>query len=102
MFRRDAWEFVGGHDESLENAEDYDLFLRLSEVGPITHLREILYSYRQLPGSASSDSTLLDRNTIDVVERAIERIGYSSQVFVATPNVNNSRQISLFPMMMKD
>ena len=102
MFRRDAWEFVGGHDESLENAEDYDLFLRLSEVGPITHLREILYSYRQLPGSASSDSSLLDRNTIDVVERAIERIGFANQVFVATPNINNSRQISLFPMMMKD
>lgn len=102
MFRRDAWEFVGGHDESLKNAEDYDLFLRLSEVGSITHLREILYSYRQLPGSASSDSTLLDRNTVDVVERAIERMGLSNQIFVATPNAKNSRQISLYPIMMKD
>ena len=102
MFRRDAWELVGGHDESLENAEDYDLFLRLSEVGQITHLREILYSYRQLPGSASSDSSLLDKNTIDVIERAIERIGFTDQVFVATPNTRNSRQISLFPLIMKD
>jgi glycosyltransferase involved in cell wall biosynthesis len=76
LFRRDAWERVGGHDETLTNAVDYDVFLKLSEVGRIVHLRNHLYSYRLLDTSTSrAKSTLQTKNTYVVVRSALERQG---------------------------
>ena len=41
-----AWERVGGAREDLQYAMDLDLFLRLSEVGRIVHVPEILAEFR--------------------------------------------------------
>lgn len=46
LMRRDIYSQVGGIDESMAMAEDYDLCLRLSEVTPIKHLTQPLYQYR--------------------------------------------------------
>ena len=76
LFRRDAWERVGGHDESLTNAVDYDLFLKLSEVGTMYHVRQHLYSYRILETSTSrAKKSLQTKNTHNVVRSALERQG---------------------------
>lgn len=92
IFRRDAWEYVGGHDEQLRNAEDYDFFLRLAEVGEIAHLRKTLYSYRVLEGSASNfSSNVLTANTHLVQKRMIIRNGLNYEIFV--PNQNQPRNI---------
>lgn len=37
---------VGGFDVRLKFADDYDLCLRLAEVGPVLRIREYLYLYR--------------------------------------------------------
>jgi glycosyltransferase involved in cell wall biosynthesis len=34
------------YDESLYGPEDYDLWLRIAEIGPVYHIPEALYSYR--------------------------------------------------------
>ena len=88
LFRRDAWEQVGRHDESITNAVDYDLFLRLSEIGTMKHLREILYSYRILQTSTSrAKRTIQTENTYIAVQRSLEREGFSDfEVFVPDPN----------------
>ncbi len=92
LFRRDAWEYVGGHDEKLRNAEDYDLFLRLSEVGDMVHLRETLYSYRVLDGSASNFSyDVLTGNTHLVQRRMLLRNKLDYEIVI--PNVNQPRHI---------
>ncbi|MGB1579641.1 MAG: glycosyltransferase family 2 protein [Candidatus Poseidoniaceae archaeon] len=76
LFRRDAWEHVGRHDESLTNAVDYDLFLKLSEVGTMYHVRQHLYSYRILKTSTSrAKESLQTKNTHGVVRSALERQG---------------------------
>ena len=76
LFRRDAWERIGGHDETLTNAVDYDLFLKLSEVGQFVHLRQHMYSYRMLDTSTSRAKTSLQtKNTYVVVRSALERRG---------------------------
>ena len=88
LFRRDAWEQVGRHDETITNAVDYDLFLRLSEIGTMKHLREILYSYRILQTSTSrAKRTIQTDNTYMAVQRSLEREGFSDfEVFVPDPN----------------
>jgi glycosyltransferase involved in cell wall biosynthesis len=92
LFRRDAWEHVGGHDEKLRNAEDYDFFLRLSEVGNMVHLRETLYSYRVLEGSASNfSSDVLTANTHLVQRRMLLRNKINYEIII--PNLDQPRHI---------
>ena len=86
MFRRDAWEKAGKHDEELTNAVDYDLFLRLSEIGTMKHVRKILYSYRILPTSTSrAKEQIQTRNTLEVVRRSLQRSG-ASEFDLHVPN----------------
>lgn len=47
MMRRDAVLAAGGYDESLDRAQDYDLWLRMAASGPvIANLPDRLYQYR--------------------------------------------------------
>lgn len=46
MISMDAYKKIGAYREEFEMAEDLDLFLRLSEVGKISNLPNILVDYR--------------------------------------------------------
>jgi hypothetical protein len=54
LFTRDIFERAGGISPDREIAIDYDLCLRISEIGRIQHLAEPLYFYRQHPEQMSS------------------------------------------------
>jgi hypothetical protein len=49
MVRTEALRKVGGYRKNAQLAEDYDLWLRLSEVGQIANLPDVLLSYRLHP-----------------------------------------------------
>ena len=93
LFRKDAWELVGGHNEDLRNAEDYDFFLRLSEVGEFVHIRETLYSYRILENSASNVSYELLTNNTHLVQNAMLKRN-ELDYFIIIPNSNLPRNIN--------
>jgi glycosyltransferase involved in cell wall biosynthesis len=94
LYRRDVWEFIGRHNENLVNAEDFDLFLRMSEVGTMIHVREILYSYRILQTSSTrSQSEIMTINTHNVVKSALLRQGIE-KFEVSIPNPDFPRRIS--------
>ncbi|HET6646438.1 MAG TPA: glycosyltransferase family A protein [Pyrinomonadaceae bacterium] len=46
MFRREAFDRIGGYRHDSPHGEDQDLFRRMSLVGRIVTLPEVLYSYR--------------------------------------------------------
>ena len=48
---------VGGYRAGLEGAEDYDLWLRISERAQLANLPEFLLSYRRHSASASATAT---------------------------------------------
>ena len=50
MIRSEVVREVGGYDESMERAEDYDLWLRLAERHRIAVLPDLLYSWREHAG----------------------------------------------------
>jgi glycosyltransferase involved in cell wall biosynthesis/radical SAM superfamily enzyme YgiQ (UPF0313 family) len=54
MIKRAALVEVGGYDEMYECAQDYDLWLRLSERGDIRNLPEQLYGLRSWPQAIST------------------------------------------------
>ncbi len=49
MIRRRALEEVGGYDEALMVAEDFDLFARLSHLGAFVPAAQVTAQYRQYP-----------------------------------------------------
>jgi len=99
MFRRDAFEQLGGFDENLLNAVDYDFFLRLSLLGPMTHAREKLYSYRIHESSTSQAKTdQQDVNTIVVLTKILQKLGLESQFAPFAPNPQFPRRIQYQPM----
>ncbi len=54
MFKREAFYRTEGFAENIENAVDYDIFMKLSEVTEVRHLPEILYMYRTNHGNNTS------------------------------------------------
>lgn len=54
MMRRRAVEGVGGYRPWCPPCEDYDLWLRLAERGPLANLPEVLVDYRVHRGQLSS------------------------------------------------
>jgi GT2 family glycosyltransferase len=57
MARRATVVGAGGFREGLDGAQDHDLVLRLSELGPVVHVPEVLYHWREAPASVASDPT---------------------------------------------
>jgi glycosyltransferase involved in cell wall biosynthesis len=53
-FRRDALLAAGGYRSAFDTAEDYDLWLRLSERADVANLPEVFVHYRRHPGQVTS------------------------------------------------
>lgn len=54
VIRREAVTAVGGFRAGLDGSQDHDLVLRVSErARGIRHVADVLYSWRQVPGSAA-------------------------------------------------
>ena len=50
------WD-VGGFHEGVDGSQDFDLFLRVTEVAQrVEHIPKILYHWRMMPGSAAADA----------------------------------------------
>jgi glycosyltransferase involved in cell wall biosynthesis len=58
--RREAWERVGGFDESLKYLEDYDLPLQLALEGPWAFIQEPLVIYSSNSPESFSQAALKD------------------------------------------
>lgn len=58
LMKTSIFEKVGGFDPTFNYCQDYDLCLKISEVGEIQHLKKPLYYYRQHSGSISFDKRL--------------------------------------------
>lgn len=74
MFTARAWNLTSGFDENITNAVDYDMYLKLSEVGPFKHINKISYN-RVLHGENTSIKKLglQKENHFKVVNMSLER-----------------------------
>jgi len=53
MFRREAFDQIGGYDERSEGGEDQDLFLRMATRGRVVTIPDVLYGYRYHSNNAT-------------------------------------------------
>lgn len=84
MFTARAWNLTDGFDEKITNAVDYDMYLKLSEVGPFKHINKIAYN-RVLHGENTSIKKLGAQKTnhFAVVNKSLQR--QSIKKFQYTP-----------------
>jgi len=54
MARTEVLRTAGGYRGIAQHAEDYDLWLRVAEIGQIANLADVLLSYRQHPQTISA------------------------------------------------
>lgn len=74
MIRKEILKKCGLYREQFLLSQDYDLWLRISEVGEISMLPDFLYKYRIWKNSVSSTKTALKRKFDDIArELAKER-----------------------------
>lgn len=59
LFRKEAWERIGGYNQSLGFSEDWDLWMRLAKIGKLHNLQEYVASY--LVGKQNRSRTYMIR-----------------------------------------
>ncbi|MEC3766365.1 glycosyltransferase [Cupriavidus sp. SS-3] len=84
MFTARAWNLTSGFDESIANAVDYDMYLKLSEVGCFKHINMVAYN-RVLHGENTSIKKLglQKENHFLVVNRSLQRQSLSGTTYIA-------------------
>jgi glycosyltransferase involved in cell wall biosynthesis len=67
MVKKNNLHDVGLFDESLTGAENLDLRIKLSKIGPVGFVNDILYSYRRHDSNLSSNTTSMTANYLNMV-----------------------------------
>ncbi len=70
MIRAGALRDVGGYREPFVAAEDYDLWLRLSELGSIGNVADVVLLYRVHPGQVTRTATLTVAESTYLAQRS--------------------------------
>lgn len=77
FFRRSAFEEVGGLDNTLDFAMDYDLWIRIGKRFPCCHLPQQLATYRLHEASKTISSTALIKNSEESLAVTIRHFGWA-------------------------
>jgi chondroitin synthase len=94
LFTMRAWSLTSGFNEDIANAVDYDMYLKLSEVGQFKHVNKICYN-RVLHGENTSIKKLgvQKANHFKVVNQALKRQKVLAYEYLATePDDDKSRK----------
>lgn len=85
FFRKRDFMRTSGFDETIKNAVDYDMMLKLAEVGDVKHLNRVLYQYRRHDAMTTIvDNDIQNLNNYLVINNALKRSGFSH--VIATPD----------------
>lgn len=97
MFTIRAWNLTEGFNESITNAVDYDIYLKLSEIGEFKHINKISYN-RVLHGENTSIKKLglQKKNHFKVVNNALKRQNVKGYVYESADIHNDSSRAYRF------
>jgi glycosyltransferase involved in cell wall biosynthesis len=88
VIRKDILDRLGGFREGYDGSQDYDLFLRITEItSNIAHIPKILYHWRMIPHSAASSSNAKPYATVSAkraIKDSLDRKKINADVFDGT------------------
>lgn len=94
MFRKRDWLRTDGFDESMVNAVDYDMMLKLSEVCNIEYLPRLTYKYRYHGQNTSLlNRDMQEQNHVLAINKSLARMGLSDQWEVIPGSEVNRRKV---------
>ena len=73
LIRRSTLEELGGFDETIWGADDFDLYLRIASLGELRVNRQMSLLYRLHPGNSSNQRELMLENCYKLVQRHLLR-----------------------------
>lgn len=73
MVRRKCFDTLGGLDESIRVADDYDLWLRFSTRFKYHYEREFYSQYRVMDDQISSDKTRRFNSNLKIIEKSMSQ-----------------------------
>jgi hypothetical protein len=87
MLRKEAVQQVGGYttDPARQPPEDFELWSRLSRVGQVANIGEVLLAYREIPGSMSRVGPSPFRRRLITI--CAENLAAAAGVFPDDPDV---------------
>jgi glycosyltransferase involved in cell wall biosynthesis len=95
MFRRQAWARTNHFREDIVNGVDYDMFLKLSEVGEFHHIDETLYQRRWHGENTSHvNEHHQTTNTHRVQREALKRLGIARYWDLQIPDPQKPRNVT--------
>ena len=103
LFRKKCLFDVGLYDESIRTAQDYDLFLRLSEKYKLANLPEYLYGWRQHDQGISKKFSESQKYYVELAKRKSNKNDSQNSVYsidnppefsVLMANYNNGMYIA--------
>jgi chondroitin synthase len=96
MFTARAFNLTEGFDEIIKNAVDYDIYLKLSQVGEFKHLNKIAYN-RVLHGNNTSitSASIQKTNHFKVVNAHLEKMQKHVSVKQKTWKIHPKKEIGL-------
>jgi len=88
MFRRDTVVALGGYREKFRNAQDYDLWLRISEAAHVAKLDEVLGAWRLNGGGYTLSRAREQKKEVRIIKRFSRqrrRLGHDEYSFYSPP-----------------
>ena len=114
MFRKEAIMKLGGYREKFKNAQDYDLWLRISEKYEIVKVNEIFGVWRLNAGGYTLSRTFEQKAEIEIIKKMAQKRlrgiddGYSNynglqKVFVHRKKISNEQYLKIkIGFLLKD
>jgi glycosyltransferase involved in cell wall biosynthesis len=100
-FRRADFDRVGGFDEAMSHAEDFDFWVRLLlDGGHARYLDEALGEYRVRPSSASASGTRMIEGNLRVYEKALATLGDRPEAGIAHRMIADNHATLAFELAM--
>ncbi len=94
MMCHEALQKVGGYDETMEPAEDLDLFLRLAEIGYLANYPDILLKYRMHSKSIGHSRRLEQKRAVRLaVNKAYHRKKLDYSLYQTSNNDDSPNSI---------
>jgi glycosyltransferase involved in cell wall biosynthesis len=75
LCERSLLEVAGGFDPVMSQCADWDMWVRLAALTEFLYLDEVLVTYRRHDGNMSRDASLLERDSILVLEKGFAMSG---------------------------
>src|SRR5262249_20148684 len=88
MARTEALRRVGGYRKDAQFAEAYDLWLRISEVGQVANLPDVLLSYRLHPVRMSTQGYIVQELAVLAVRGAARQRRRGNPDPLASPHAD--------------